>query len=172
MAAWAAENPSSSGDFLTFREGVKMIISETELFRGINYKEMEVIATICCEEGYIEGTVLFQQDEDASCLYILEEGTVNLIIQNGAILVYKLEEPGEVFGWSSMVENGKYTASGICFTDVKAIKIEKDRLDKVFNNHPDVGLKVLRRLGGVFSKRVSTAYKHLLMTQKSYSIAS
>ena len=149
-----------------------MIISETELFRGINFKEMEAIANICREEVYIESTLLFQQEEEANCLYILEEGTVKLIIHNGATLVYNLDEPGEVFGWSSMVENGKYTASGICFTDVKAIKIEKDRLDKVFNNHPDVGLKVLRRLGGVFSKRVSTAYKHLLMTKKSYSMAS
>lgn len=52
-----------------------MIISETELFRGINFKEMEAIANICHEEVYIEGTVLFQQDEKANCLYILEEGT-------------------------------------------------------------------------------------------------
>ena len=149
-----------------------MIISETELFRGINFKEMEAIANICHEEVYTEGTVLFQQDEEASGLYILEEGTVNLIIQNGATLVYDLEEPGEVFGWSSMVEHGRYTASGICATDVKAIKIERDRLDKIFKNHPDAGLKVLRRLGGVFSKRLSTAYKDLLMTKKSYSMAS
>ena len=34
-----------------------MIISETELFRGINYKEMEAIANICHEEVYIEGAV-------------------------------------------------------------------------------------------------------------------
>ena len=36
-----------------------MIISETELFKGINFKDMQEIARICCEESYAKNTIIF-----------------------------------------------------------------------------------------------------------------
>jgi hypothetical protein len=61
-----------------------------------------------------------------------------------------------------MFEQGYYTASGICATDLKVVKIERDKLNKIFKNHPDVGFTVLKRLAGVISKRLSNAYRDLL----------
>lgn len=139
-----------------------MIIKEIDLFKGIDFDVMEKIADICSEENYAKDTVLFEQSEKAERLYILEEGTVRLVIKNGGSLDYILTEPGEVFGWSSMVEPGLYTASGVCATDVKAVMIERDKLDDIFDLHPDVGLKVLRRLGGIFSQRLLRVYRELL----------
>ena len=92
----------------------------------------------------------------------LFEGTVHLVIKNGGSITYSLSEPGDVFGWSSMLENGKYTASGICATDLKVVKIEKDKLNRIFQNRPEVGFKVLQRLAGVISRRLSNAYRDLL----------
>ena len=143
-----------------------MIVGEIDLFKGIASEIMNEMANICSEESHAKDTVLFEKDEEAKCLYILEEGTVNLVIKNGGSLVYSLTEPDEVFGWSSMVEPGLYTASGVCATDVKVVKIERDKLNKIFDLHPDVGLKVLKRLGGVFSKRLSNSYRDLLSARK------
>jgi len=139
-----------------------MIIKKVDLFEGIDVEVMEEIANISSEEDYAKDTVLFKQGEEAECLYILAEGTVKLTIKNGGALVYSLSEPGEVFGWSCVVEPGLYTASGVCSTDSKVVKIERENLNKLFHLHPDAGLKILRRLGGVFSKRLSSAYRDLL----------
>jgi CRP/FNR family cyclic AMP-dependent transcriptional regulator len=139
-----------------------MILKKIDLFEGINVEVMEEIASISSEEDYAKDTVIFKQGEKADCLYILAEGTVKLTIKDGGSLIHSLSEPGEVFGWSSMVEPGLYTASGICSTDSKIVKIEGDKLNKLFNLHPDAGLKILRRLGGVFSKRLSNAYRNFL----------
>jgi CRP-like cAMP-binding protein len=149
-----------------------MIISETELFKGINFKDMQEIARICCEESYAKNTIIFRQNELAKCLYILEEGSVDLIVQNGGTLTYKLTEEGEIFGWSSMVENGRYTASVVCATDLKVIKIEREKLDQIFRLYPEVGLKLIGRMAAVFSKRLSKAYQNLLMVSKPDSIAA
>ena len=100
-----------------------------------------------------------------SCLFILLEGTVHLVIKNGGSITFNLSEPGDVFGWSSMLENGKYTASGICATDLKLVKIEKDKLIRIFQNRPEVGFKVLQRLAGVISRRLSNAYRDLLSSE-------
>ncbi len=142
-----------------------MIIKETDLFKGIDFDVMEEIANICSEENYAKDTVLFEQGEKAERLYILEEGAVKLVIKNGGSLFYSLTEPGEVFGWSSMVEPGLYTASGVCVTDLKVVRIERKKLDKIFDLHPDAGVTILRRIGGIFSTRLSRAYQDLLSTK-------
>jgi CRP/FNR family transcriptional regulator, cyclic AMP receptor protein len=139
-----------------------MIVKEIDLFKGIDPEVMEEIANICSEEEYTKDTVLFEKGEEAESLYILEQGALNLVIKNGGSLIYSLTEPGEVFGWSSLVESGLYTASGVCATDLKAVKIEREKLDKIFDRHPEVGFKVLKRLAGVISQRLSNAYRDLL----------
>lgn len=144
-----------------------MIINDIDLFKGISFEVMEEIANIASEESYAKDTVLFERGEQADCLYVLEQGTVNLVIKSGgSTIVYNLTEPGEVFGWSSLVEPGVYTASGACAENTKVVKLQKKKLDKLFDLHPDVGLKVLRRLGGVFSKRLSNVYQDLLSARR------
>ena len=139
-----------------------MILQEIDLFKGIDHEIMNDIANICSEETYAQNKVLFRKGEAAGCLYILEEGSVKLVIENGGTITFGLDEPGEVFGWSSMLESGQYTSSGVCATDVKLIKIERDKLDKIFLLHPDAGLKILKRLGNVISRRLTDAYQNLL----------
>ena len=144
-----------------------MILGEIDLFKDINFEVMNEIAGICSEENYKKDTVLFQKDEDANFLFILLEGTLQLVIKNGASIIFNLTEPGEVFGWSSIVESGRYTSSGICATDLKAVKIERKELEKIFRGHPDAGYKILRRLAGVISKRLSNSYRDLLSARST-----
>ncbi len=144
-----------------------MILKEIELFEGVDFEVLNEIAGICSEDSYSKDTVLFEKDEQAKCLYILLEGAVYLVIKNGGSITYNLSEPGDVFGWSSMLENGKYTASGICATDLKVVKIEKDKLNRIFQNRPEVGFKVLQRLAGVISRRLSNAYRDLLSARRT-----
>ena len=139
-----------------------MILSETEFFKDIESEVMNKISAISKEEEHPKDTVLFKKDEEAKSLFILKEGTINLVIQNGGTLSTPLTESGEVFGWSCMVEGGIYTASGICATDSKIVKIDRDNLEEIFDQHPAVGLKILKRMAAVFSKRLSGAYRDLL----------
>ena len=148
------------------------MVKEIELFKDIDYVVIDKIAEICIEENYAKDTVLFEKGQDAKFLYILEEGTINLVIENGGTLKYSLTDPGEVFGWSSMVEAGQYTAAGVCVTEVKAVKLKREMLDKIFNIHADAGLIILKRLAGVISRRLSNAYRDLLSARRIDSTPS
>jgi len=142
-----------------------MIVKEIDLFKGVDFEVMKELAGACTEESHPTDTTLFEKGDRADWLYVLDTGTVNLVIRNGATLTYSLSEPGEVFGWSSMVEEGRYTSSAVCRTGVRVVKIEKEKLERVFHAHPEVGVKVLRRLGGVFAKRLTGAYRDLLSSR-------
>ena len=139
-----------------------MIVNEIDLFKEIDPTVMEKIVNICSEQNYTKDAVLFSKGDVADCLYILVEGTIKLVIENGGNITYSLSDPGEVFGWASMLESGLRTASGVCATDLKVVRIEKEKLDSIFNTHPEVGLMVLKRLAKVISERLSNAYRDLL----------
>ena len=143
-----------------------MIVKEIDLFKGIDLEVMKDIANICTEENYAKGSVLFKAGERAECLYILDEGRLSLIIENGGSLIYALTDPGMVFGWSAMVESGRYTATSVCDTDLKALKIERTKLYRIFKLHPDAGFIVLKRLAGVISERLQNAYREFLSARR------
>ena len=138
-----------------------MILSEKEFFKGVDSEVMDKITAIYHEEDHPKDTVLFKKDEDAQALFILREGTVNLVIQNGGTLAIPLSDPGEVFGLSGMVGGSNYIASGICATESKVVKIDRDKLDEIFDQHPDVGLILIKRLGAVLTKKLSRLYRDL-----------
>ena len=143
-------------------KGWEMRITEMDLFAGLDLNIMGEIADTCCfEENFPKGTVLFKEGDKATSLYILVNGSVDLKIKSETT-VYSLNEQSDIFGWSSMVENTQYTATAVCNRDIKVIKIDTRRLNRLFNENPIFGLTVYRRLCGVFNKRLSNIYKRFL----------
>ncbi|MCP4159210.1 MAG: cyclic nucleotide-binding domain-containing protein [Deltaproteobacteria bacterium] len=138
-----------------------MIVQEINLFKGLDFGVVKQIAEICIDGAFIKGKVLFRINEKADSLYILRKGSVNLVIDESIDMIYKLSQPGEVIGWSSMVENGIYTASAVCDVDSELFRIDKEKLNRIFNKHPDFGLAVLRRIGNVFASRLTNAYQEI-----------
>ena len=143
-------------------KGWEMHITEMDLFTGLDLNVMGEIADVCCvEESFTKGTVIFKEGDDAKFLYILVNGTVDLKIK-GETTVYSLTEQSDIFGWSSMVENAQYTATAACSNDIRAIKIDTHKLNRLFNENPIFGLTVYRRLCGVFNLRLSNIYRRFL----------
>ena len=140
---------------------VQMIVQEINLFKGLDFGVIKQIAEICEDGAFMKGKVLFKKDMKADTLYILQRGCVNLVIDETPGMVYSLAQPGEVIGWSSMVEGGVYTASAVCESDSQLFRIDRDKLNRIFNKHPEFGLAVLRRIGSVFANRLTNAYEQV-----------
>ena len=144
------------------KKGWEMHITEMDLFTGLDLSVMGEIADTCCvEENFTKDTVLFNEGDDANSLYILVNGKVDLKIKEETT-VYSLTEQSDIFGWSSMVENSRYTATAVSSQDIRVIKIDTRRLNRLFNENPIFGLTVYRRLCGVFNKRLSSIYQRFL----------
>lgn len=138
-----------------------MFIQEVELFQGIPTHIIDEIADIIIQENCEEGHVLFREGDFADYLYILEEGEIHLTIQGDKRLTFFMNTTGAVFGWSSIVEPRLYTASAVCVKDSKVIKIDADRMMRIFQKHPAEGLTVMRRLAGVIANRLVKSYQEI-----------
>ena len=142
--------------------GWQFRITEMDLFFGLDLTVMGKIAdTACTEARYTNGTVIFKEGDSADALFILGNGEVDLQIGGGKT-VYRLTGESDIFGWSSLVENARYTATAIAQSEVKAVKIDSRQMNRVFNANPIFGLTVYRRLCAVFNKRLASIYQRFL----------
>ncbi|MBT4087056.1 MAG: cyclic nucleotide-binding domain-containing protein [Deltaproteobacteria bacterium] len=139
-----------------------MNFKELELFKGVDFTMIKEISEICSEKHYDKDEVLFHAGDKADRLFFLEYGAVNLVVNSNTGVNFGISEPGEVFGWSAMVEAGAYTATGVAITDLNVFEAEREKLNLIFNRHPKDGLRVMKSLAGVISKRLNVAYQDLV----------
>jgi CRP-like cAMP-binding protein len=143
-----------------------MFIQEVELFQGIPSHIIDEIAELITQESHKAGHVLLKEDDFADYLYILEEGEINLTIQGENYLSFSIDKTGSVFGWSSLVDPNRYTATAECIKESKVIKIDADRLMRIFHKHPVEGLTIMRRLAGVIAMRLVKSYQEIIASRK------
>ncbi|MDJ0781484.1 MAG: cyclic nucleotide-binding domain-containing protein [Desulfosarcinaceae bacterium] len=143
-------------------EGWEIRITEMDLFTGLDLTVMGEIADKACQEAtFDEGSVIFNQGDAATDLYVLEEGVVLLTVGK-ARTVYSLSDRSDIFGWSSLIEHATYTATAVANTNVQAIRIDSRKMNRLFDSHSKFGLTVYRRLAAVFNKRLASIYARYL----------
>ena len=136
-------------------------VTESDLFSGVDMNVMREIADACCsEELHPANTELFKEGNRAENLYILEKGRVELRAKSTAVA--SLSQKDEIFGWSSFVEGGKYTATAVSGSDIDVIRIAAAPLNRILSKRPEVGLIVFRRLAALLNRRLSSIYESLL----------
>jgi CRP/FNR family transcriptional regulator, cyclic AMP receptor protein len=143
-----------------------MFIQEVELFQGIPSHMLGEISELVIQESHPAGHIIFREGDVADFLFTLEEGEVNLIIQGQKVFSFPVIKAGSVFGWSSLVEPNRYTATAKCVRESKVLKIDAERLMRVFQRHPAEGMIIMKRLAGVIATRLLKSYKEFVANSK------
>jgi EAL domain-containing protein (putative c-di-GMP-specific phosphodiesterase class I)/CRP-like cAMP-binding protein len=108
-----------------------------------NYKKsIEAVSLQQLRCFYPKGTILFHEDDDRNCAYIIEKGEVEIsVIKEGKkVPLVRLGE-GEVFGESALLGAGKRTATAIATRDCEVFRIFPAILrDRIMQLDPLVGL--------------------------------
>lgn len=137
------------------------LLQKFELFEGLNNKELEEIAAICCEETYEVGTVIFRQGDAAGDLFLVVDGQVALEmgveLWPGAPLRQVTVEAvsrGGVFGWSALVGPHILTLSARCLVQTKLIAISGDQLRHLLERNSEVGYRVIDRVARLTASRL------------------
>jgi len=77
-------------------------------FVNLEEEEIKALAILAEEKRYPAGEFIFYEGEQATKLYLLLEGQVEMLMntdaQGARHETVMTVEPGEVFGWSSLVE--------------------------------------------------------------------
>lgn len=136
-------------------------IEESDLFKGVSSQFLDEIGRAGEIRNYKQDAVICMANEKARYVYQLLEGHVDIMMAEKEIIHFTVDRPGEIFGWSALVEPYTYTATAKCKTDSRVVRISRESIEKIILKYPSDGLALLRHLTSIISQRLRNAYLYI-----------
>ncbi|MCI0710559.1 MAG: Crp/Fnr family transcriptional regulator [Chloroflexi bacterium] len=120
-------------------------LSQFALFKSIAEEALLDLTPHCNSVTIQAGEVLFEQDDPAKHLYLIEEGEITLIrrYEGGDEVVLATIGPYGVIGELSMITGESRTAAGIALSDARLIMLHHDALFKYLHQFPSVAMELM-----------------------------
>ncbi len=164
--------------------GDSELISSFAIFSGISESHLSQIARQVEVLEHAPGDMIFQEGDEASHLYGVIDGEVELILvvkDEDLITDVQFEEyarvktetrereiivdsigRGEIFGWSALTSSGRFTSKAVCSMSTKLFALPAESLRAFFTQNPQVGYPFMERLADIIAKRLANRTDRLL----------
>ena len=136
-----------------------MLISQAEVFKNLGQGALETVRGYASEKTHGAQEVVFREGDRAENFYALVDGKVHVVIGEEEDICFAVERPGEVFGWSALIEPYQYRDSAHCLTPAKLIEIPREAIEKVLHDYPAEGATIFRNLAAIATERLYEANK-------------
>lgn len=136
-----------------------MIIDKANLFEGMDAGVVGAIDAAMARESFEPGAYIFRSGDPSEHLYILVEGRVRLSVGPDGLVAFVVHNPGDAFGWSSLVDRETYTASAECLGTTVVGKLPRGALAEILDQEAATGLVFYRRLARLMAQRLTRAYR-------------
>lgn len=134
-------------------------LRRVEVFKGLIDSQLAAFKDHCREMEFRQNEKLFSEGDDASCLWIVNEGRVDLrfdLPDRSTSTKNTISSVSEfnTFGWSSLVAPHKYRLSAYCATkSCKVVQIEREQLVSLFKQDSKTGYLVMSNLVEIIGQR-------------------
>lgn len=136
-------------------------LRHNELLVALTEGELSRLTPLCSDFVAIEDATIFMEGRHAPHLYLVTEGQVALQkwvrVPHGARsrrTTITVARPGEVIGWSALVEPYRYTLSAVAWELSRLISIDAKMLRRAMDMYPEMGYKLMMSLAVVMSTRL------------------
>lgn len=139
-------------------------MSGTPLATELRDQQIEALARIAHWKSCPSGTVLFREGDRHDGFYWVHKGHIGLemcITGRGCNRILSIG-PGEILAWSSLVGDGRMTATAIAQDDVELIEVSGAELKSICDADHEFGYYLMRRLASVLSQRLLATRLQLL----------
>ncbi len=147
-------------------------LKETELFKGLKEEQLKTLLLLSAVQSFPEGKTIFNQGGEATHLYILIQGSVDLTVKAKEqidFMTSKIEKEGAVFGTASLMEPFRYNVTAKCLKPSQVLIIEADSLKRKMKDEPDMGMEIMKKLASIYFNRLNDlrfGVSHLLKVFK------
>lgn len=134
------------------------ILTAFPFFAGLSEAELRSVSIIAKKVSFQRGESIFRENDPAHTLYLLIDGWVDVVVNTDAKgeqheLVSTLS-PGDILGWSAVVDPYVYTGSAVCASPVEVIEFKGADLLGMFELDPKLCCVILRRVCQVIADRL------------------
>ncbi len=152
-------------------EGELKFIKKCPLFSELTKKELAFLKELLHPRIYSDGEIVFKPSSGMG-MYIVIKGRINILqgtpsAQEEPSLISSLKE-GDFFGELALVYKGAYRnmfAQSAC--DSRLFGFFQPDLDLILENHPLMGIKILKKISEILSHRLQKAEQKILQAHSS-----
>lgn len=127
------------------------LLLQVFFFKNLEPDELLGIMAVSRRERYTMGQRVFEAGAPSDSFYIVKSGSV--MVKNGPIVLATLAI-GDTIGEMSFVDHGARSATVAAIEETELLKIPFDTLEKLFEQHPRMAVKVFRSIATVLSQRL------------------
>jgi hydrogenase nickel insertion protein HypA len=139
-------------------------LQEIQFLQDMAPEHLEQIANIAQIRDFDEYDVVFREGQPADHMYLVVFGNVSLEICASGIGCKQISTlgPGELLGWSSLLDQSCYTARARTPQSARLVEINVALLMKICGRDPKFGYELMRRTAVALAKRLSATRMQLL----------
>jgi CRP-like cAMP-binding protein len=156
-------------------EVILMDLSSSYVFKNLNEDRLKKIEGISKELPIEEGQEICKEGEEATAIYILKSGAVELVtmVDNDFELpISILRNPGDIFGAGVLVTPFEYALTARCFNAGVLLKFERPKLQKLMSEDRNLSCTMMSNLAEYFLLRLKESRReikiHFSTLLKSY----
>lgn len=145
-------------------ESLERLLAESPFFAGFAPEHLSVIVGCAAHVRFEPGEFLCREGEPADNFYLIRHGRVTLelfVPQKGPVRLQTLD-PGEVVGWSWLIEPYTWHFDARALEPVVAVQLDGTCLRNKCDADPRLGYEVLKRFADIMEQRLHSARLGLL----------
>lgn len=143
---------------------LKFILEELLFSAPLPPEVLDQLAAESTLQRIAAGAVLFREGSKPDNLYLVRSGRIALDMNvpgRGAVRILTVG-PGEMVGWSALLDRGKMTASALAIEDTEVVVTPAGKLRELSESNHDFGFHLMRQMAGALSKRLIVTRLQLL----------
>ncbi|MDP5039223.1 MAG: cyclic nucleotide-binding domain-containing protein [Candidatus Gracilibacteria bacterium] len=131
------------------------MFSNIDFFSELTEKELETFGLFCQKRKFSNGEVIFEKGDDATAMYLIDNGFLEVIDENKILGVVKA---GDIVGEMALFgKNNKRTATVKAISDSVVIVILRFSIDELIKKHPFI----YQKIKNIIEKRLEENNKSL-----------
>lgn len=134
-------------------ESVYTLLREIPLFDELSRGELSSVKSILHRREYAPGEVLFHQGNPGVGMYIIQEGTIEIVYEPTDDTLAELED-GDFFGELALLNETPRSATAVARTESVLYGLFRPDLLGLVERDPSLGVQLLLRMSQVISERL------------------
>lgn len=124
------------------------MLHHVHMFSDLASSETEILTKHCTTRNYPANSILINEGDDTSSLYVIVEGEVKVFVndEHGKEAILNIMGEGEYFGELALVDDAPRSASVMTTKPTKVMIITKADFKRCLNDNPDMAYSLIRAL--------------------------
>jgi CRP/FNR family cyclic AMP-dependent transcriptional regulator len=124
------------------------MLESITIFSGLSQAELDVLENHMVKRSYQKNTVIINEGDEASSLYIILDGEVKIFLSNeeGREIVINTQGVGDHFGELALLDTAPRSASVMTTMKSTIGVVSKADFSTVLGRHPELALNLIKEL--------------------------